>query len=125
MIETVCSRLMKLSMLNVGQYKNYLSKFERNIQGYIYICGFLTGFQRCSFYNFFATCHYFLWGYVKGLLYVPPLPVSVVVLRQRISTALQTVTQDMLWRVLVELEYRIDMCRVSGGEHIEHFLNQL
>ena len=62
-----------------------------------------------------------LWGYVKGVVYVPPpLLENLEELKLRITTALQTVTQDMQQRVLDELEYRIDVCRVSGGANIEH-----
>ena len=43
-----------------------------------------------------TPCDFFLWGYVKGLVYVPPLPTNVVELKQRISSALETVTEDML-----------------------------
>ena len=62
----------------------------------------------------------FAWGYVKGLVYVPPLPTNVVELKQRISSALETVTEDMLQRVWDELGYRLDVCRVAGGAHIEN-----
>ena len=68
----------------------------------------------------FATCHFFLWGYVKGLVYVPPLPADLEELRQRITTALQTVTQDMVPRVWEELEQTIDVCRALHDAHIEH-----
>ena len=57
---------------------------------------------------------------MKGLVYVPPLPAHLEELKQRITTAQPSVTQDMLQRVQGELEYRIDVCRVSGGAHIEH-----
>ena len=36
------------------------------------------------------------------------------------GAALETVTQDMLQRVWQELDYRLDVCRVTGGAHIEH-----
>jgi len=49
-----------------------------------------------------------------------PLPENVNELKQRIAIALETVTQDMLHRVWEELYYRIDVCRVTGGAHIEH-----
>ena len=52
--------------------------------------------------------------------YVLHIPANLEELKQRITTALQTVTQDMLQRVWEELEYQIDVCRVSGGAHIEH-----
>ena len=54
---------------------------------------------------------------MNGLVYVPPLPASLEELRQRFTTALQTVAKDMLLRVLEELEYQIDVC-VSQAEHI-------
>ena len=62
------------------------------------------------------SLRFFSWGYVKGLVYVPPLPTNVVELKQRISSALETVTEDMLQRVWDELGYRLDVCRVAG-EH--------
>ena len=48
-------------------------------------------------------------------MYVPILSVIIEELKHRISTALQTVTQDTLQRVWQELEYQIDVCCVSGG----------
>ena len=65
-------------------------------------------------------CEFFLWGYVKILAYVPPLPANVKELKQRIAIALDTVTQDMLHRVWEELDYQLDMCRIIDGAHIEH-----
>ena len=43
--------------------------------------------------------NFFLWGHVKSLVYVPPYPANVNELKQRITIALKTVTQDMLHRV--------------------------
>ena len=63
---------------------------------------------------------FFLWVYVKGLVFVPPLPANIEEMKQRITAALETVTKDMLQRVWHELEYRLDVCRVTGGAHIEH-----
>ena len=65
-------------------------------------------------------CDFFLWGYVKGLVYIPPLPTSLEELKQRITEVLENVMQDMLQRVWQELDYRLDVCRVTGGAHIEH-----
>ena len=67
-----------------------------------------------------TQCNFFLWGYVKILVYVPPLPANVNELKQRITIALETVTQAMLHRVWEELDYRLDVCRVTGNAHIEH-----
>ena len=63
---------------------------------------------------------FFFWGYVKTLVYVPPLPVTVNELKQRIAIALETVTQDMLHHVWEELDYGLDVYRVTSGAHIEH-----
>ena len=67
-----------------------------------------------------SLCDFFLWGYVKGLVFVPPLPANTEEMKQRITAALETVTKDMLQRVWHELEYRLDVSRVTGGAHIEH-----
>jgi len=50
----------------------------------------------------------------------PPLPVSLNELKQRITTAVANVDKDMLRSVWAELDYRIDICRVTKGSHIEH-----
>ena len=60
---------------------------------------------------------------MKGLVFVPPLPANIEEMKQRITVALETVTKDMLQRVWHEFEYRLDMGRVTGGAHIEHFEN--
>ena len=39
---------------------------------------------------------FFLWGFVKDSVYVPPLPMSLKELRDRITHALQTITADIL-----------------------------
>jgi hypothetical protein len=56
---------------------------------------------------------------VKDSVQVPPLPMSLKELRDRITHALQTITADMLHRVWDEFDYREDVCRVTQGAHIE------
>ena len=63
---------------------------------------------------------FFLWGYVKGLVFVPPLPANIEEMKQRFAAALETVIKDMIQRVWHELEYPLDVSRVTGGAHIEH-----
>jgi hypothetical protein len=46
--------------------------------------------------------------------------VSVSDLQQRITTAVASVDEDTLRCVWNELDYRIDICRVTKGSHIEH-----
>jgi hypothetical protein len=60
------------------------------------------------------------WGFVKDNVYIPPMPVDLQELRDRIvnTTALVDVTLlDKLW---VELEYRLDVCRITRGSNTEH-----
>ena len=40
-------------------------------------------------------------------------------LRDRITHALQTITADTLHRVWDEFDYRVAVCRVTQGAHIE------
>jgi hypothetical protein len=62
----------------------------------------------------------FLWVYVKDKVFVPPVPVTLDDLKQSIVTATAGVDEDMLTRVWQEFDYRVDICRVTKGEYIEH-----
>ena len=64
-----------------------------------------------------TPCDFFLWGYVKDQVYVPPLPASIPELKVRIRTATETITADMLQTVWNELDYRVDVCRITKGAH--------
>ena len=46
---------------------------------------------------------------VEDRVFVPPLPVSLNELKQRITTAVARVDEDMLRSVWTELDYRIDI----------------
>jgi hypothetical protein len=50
----------------------------------------------------------------------PPLPCDLADLKARIIAAMKNIDAPMLTRVWQELEYRIDVCRVTRGAHIEH-----
>ena len=63
---------------------------------------------------------FLLWGYVRNKVYVPPLPASIPELKVRIRTAIETITADMLQTVWNELDYRVDVCRITKCAHIEH-----
>jgi len=47
------------------------------------------------------------------VLYIPELKV-------RIRAAIETITADMLQTVWNELHYRVDVCRITKGSHIEY-----
>jgi hypothetical protein len=67
-----------------------------------------------------TPCDFFLWGYVKDHVYLPPLPINLPELRCSIVAAVLSITSDMLDRVWQELDYLLDVCRVMNGAHIEH-----
>ena len=49
-----------------------------------------------------------------------PLSSSIPELKVRIRTATETIAADMLQTVWNELDYRVDVCRITKGAHIEH-----
>ena len=62
---------------------------------------------------------FFLWGFDKAQVFVPPLPVNVVELRTRITAVVAKVTPEMLRSVWQETDYRWEVCRITNGSHIE------
>jgi len=64
-----------------------------------------------------TPCDFFLWGYVKDQVYVPPLPASIPELKVQIRTAIETITTDTLQTVWNELNYRVDVCRIINGSY--------
>ena len=52
-------------------------------------------------------------GVYQDKFFFPPLPVSLNELKQRITTAVASVDEEMLRSVWTELDYRIDICRVT------------
>ena len=67
-----------------------------------------------------TQCDFFLWGYVKERVYVPPLPADLDELTNRITAAVNSVIEDTLIRVRDEFSYRVDVARAAGGGHIQH-----
>ena len=61
---------------------------------------------------------FFFWGYVKQCVYSVRIN-DIDHLKERIRDAIHSVTPDVLLRVWNELEYRLDVCRVTNGSHIE------
>ena len=57
---------------------------------------------------------------VEDRVFGPLLPVSLNELKQRITTAVASVDEVMLRCIWTELDYRIDICRVTKGSYIEH-----
>ena len=65
-----------------------------------------------------TPCDYFLWSYVKDKVFVPPQHVSVPDLKNRITAAVETITPDLLITVWQEMDYRLDVCRVTKDAYI-------
>jgi hypothetical protein len=57
---------------------------------------------------------------VKDVIFVPSLPANLRDLRNRITAAVALVNRDMLTRVWDEMDYCIDVFRISKGGNIEH-----
>jgi hypothetical protein len=63
-----------------------------------------------------TPCDLFLWDYVKDKFTCP----FYQEIYQIIVAAVDTTDVNMLQRVWQELDHRIDVCRVTRGEHMEH-----
>ena len=60
-------------------------------------------------------CDFFLWEFVKDTVFVPPVPANLQELCDRIAAAVALIVRDMLTRVWNELDYLLDVCRISQG----------
>ncbi|GBN96973.1 hypothetical protein AVEN_27703-1 [Araneus ventricosus] len=64
-----------------------------------------------------SVCDFFLWEFIKGYVYVPPLPATLSKLKMRITAA---VDENMVATVWDKFDYRIDLRRASKDGQIEH-----
>jgi hypothetical protein len=65
-------------------------------------------------------CDFYLWGYVKDRVFVPPFPRDLADLKAWITLAVKNINAPTLKHVWQELEYRINVCHVTRGAHIKH-----
>jgi hypothetical protein len=49
--------------------------------------------------------------------------IVALICRWRTEVTIMTVDRDMLTRVWNDMDYRIDVCRINKGGHIEHICN--
>jgi hypothetical protein len=70
-----------------------------------------------------TPCDFFLWGYVKDRLFVPPLPRDLAELKARIIATVKNIDAPMLTRVWQEREYHIIVCAVSPIVHITNIFS--
>jgi hypothetical protein len=61
---------------------------------------------------------FFVWGFIKDAVYSRKVQ-DLADLRQRIIEAVELITPHMLINTRQELEYRLDICQVTAGAHIE------
>jgi hypothetical protein len=61
----------------------------------------------------------FLWGFVKDDVYVPPLPITLNNLKDRIRNVITKTDQPLLQNVWQQVEYSLDVCRATNGERTE------
>jgi hypothetical protein len=62
---------------------------------------------------------FFLWGFVKDRVLVPPLPANFAELRTRITASIAEVTPEMICSVWQDIDYRWGICRIANGSHIK------
>jgi hypothetical protein len=67
-----------------------------------------------------TPCHFFIWGYVNDQVFVPPLPRDLADLKPWIIAVVKNTDAPVLMCVWQEPEYRINVCHVTRGAHIEH-----
>ena len=67
-----------------------------------------------------TPCDFYLWRYVKDTVFKTPLPLTLDELKQCICTAIDAIMSDVLKRIWDELDYRMDVRRVTRGAHIGH-----
>ncbi|GBO44148.1 hypothetical protein AVEN_267974-1 [Araneus ventricosus] len=57
-------------------------------------------------------CDFYMWGYIKGSVYVSPMFATLQDLRDRVVTAVSAVTKDQLIRVWQEMDCRFEEWRL-------------
>jgi hypothetical protein len=65
-----------------------------------------------------TPCEFYLRRHVD-IVYRPSLPHDLQELRKRIIIAVTAIKEDLLEEVWQELDFRLDVCRVTRGAHIE------
>ena len=63
---------------------------------------------------------FFLWGCIKNIVYAEKVR-NIQHLQERITSATETVTRDMIQKKWQEIEFRLDVSRATNGAHIEMY----
>ena len=67
-----------------------------------------------------SSLDFFLWGYIKNILYAEKIR-NIQHLQERITSAIETVTRDMIQKTWPEIEFRLDVSRTTNGSHNEMY----
>jgi len=59
-------------------------------------------------------------GYIKNIVYAEKIR-NMQHLQERITSAIETVTRNMIQKTWQEIEFRLDVSRATNGAHIEMY----
>jgi hypothetical protein len=68
-----------------------------------------------------TPCDFFLWGYLKQKVYMTPVK-DLNELKQRITDYVHSIEPELLKRVFLNIEKRLDKVKEENGGYIEHLL---
>ena len=63
---------------------------------------------------------FFPWGYIKNIVYAEEIR-NIQHVQERITSAIETVTLDMIQKTWQETELRLDVSRATNAAHIEMY----
>jgi len=63
---------------------------------------------------------FFLWEYIKNIVYAEKIR-NIQHLQENITSAIETVTQDMIQKTWLEIEFILDISRATNSAHIEMY----
>jgi len=63
---------------------------------------------------------FFLWGYIKSIVYAEKIR-NIQHLQERITSAIETVTRDMIQKTWLKMEFCLDVSRATNVAHIEMY----
>ena len=69
---------------------------------------------------YLSPLDYFLWRYIKNIVYAEKIR-NIRQLQERITSAIETVTRDMIQKTWQEMEFGLDVSRATNGAHIEMY----
>ena len=63
---------------------------------------------------------FFLWGYIKNIVYAEKIR-NIQHLQERITSAIETVTRDLIQKTWQEIQFRLNVSRATNVAHIEMY----